>query len=224
MRDAQLVLGYMPFGTGEVFPFDQTFGIGVNLLEEGFDDVDAIVIWGGTDISSSYYKEKPHSMNQNRVGQPSQRDINEWKAMKYAYSHDIPIIGVCRGAQFLCVFSGGTLVQHVTGHVGCDHDVVTSEGEIMETSSCHHQMMFPYNLHNYELLAWSNEGRSTVYQGEGDVEIEAMKHRAEAEVVYFPQTKGLAIQGHPEWMKADAPFVKWCNRMVVDKLMQAAIA
>lgn len=99
--NGELVLGYMPEGTGTAYPFNQVFKKHHDLTKEGFDNVDAIVLWGGGDISPFYYKEKAHSKTQNQGG-PSQRDINEWKAMVYAKIHNIPIIGVCRGAQFLC--------------------------------------------------------------------------------------------------------------------------
>jgi len=107
-------LGYMPDGTGTAFPFDDVFKYSKNILKEGMEDVDAIVLWGGEDIAPSYYKEKRHSRNQSYTGHPSQRDKNEWKAMLYAKANGIPIIGVCRGAQFLCIFSGGKLIHKIT--------------------------------------------------------------------------------------------------------------
>jgi GMP synthase-like glutamine amidotransferase len=200
-----------------VRPFNAVFHYGKDLLAKGFDNVDAVVIWGGTDISPSYYGERPHSENQNQAG-PSHRDINEWKAMKYALIHKIPIIGVCRGAQFLCVFSGGKLVQHVTGHESGNHNVMFSDREeIMSTTSCHHQMMYPWRT-DYQLLAWSTARLSDTYQGEDDKELTDVASKFEPEVVYFPKTQGLAIQGHPEWMSEGAPFVEYCNEMV-EKLL-----
>ena len=213
-----LTLGYMPDGTGTVFPFNETFKYGQNVLKDGFDGVDALVLWGGEDIAPIYYNETRHPKNQNWDGVPSKRDANEWKAMQYAKMHNIPIIGVCRGAQFLCAFSGGTLIQHTTGHHQ-NHLMTTSEGEIIETSSCHHQMMYPFAVPNYELLAWSTEGRSTCYEGQEGQVYSDMKSRVEVEVVYFPQTRGLAIQGHPEWCEQDSEFARYCNRMVRERLL-----
>jgi len=210
-------LGYMPDGTGTAFPFDDVFKYSKNILKEGMEDVDAIVLWGGEDIAPSYYKEKRHSRNQSYTGHPSQRDKNEWKAMLYAKANGIPIIGVCRGAQFLCVFSGGKLIQHVDNH-GRSHDINTSKGKTMVTSSCHHQMMFPYNT-QHELLAWSTEPYSSIYEDENDLSIAGMKSLLEPEVVFFPQTRGLAIQGHPEWMDERSEFIKYCNALVREYLM-----
>jgi len=37
------------------------------------------------------------------------------------------------------------------------------------------------------------------------------------EVVYYPKTKSLCIQPHPEWMKQDSPFVQWINKFIRKK-------
>lgn len=214
MKDGKLVLGYMPEGTGTMYPFDATFDRSVNLVEKGFDGVDAIVLWGGSDIAPEYYKQKPHRFNEKQHG-PSERDRREWNAMKYAKIHNIPIIGVCRGAQFLCVASGGSLVQHVSGHTGGKHNLMFTDAKtpMMETTSCHHQMLYPWRT-DYQLLAWAAPRKSLIYQGENERELTECAEHLEPEVVYFPKTRGLAIQGHPEWMNEDEPFVDWCNKMV----------
>lgn len=215
--NGKLILGYMPDGTGTMYPFNSVFNYSQNILRQGFDNVDALVLWGGEDISPTYYAQKAHSRNQNQHG-PSKRDINEWKAMKYAKMNGIPIIGVCRGAQFLCVFSGGSLIQHVTGHHG-EHNVMTPDGHtLMETSSCHHQMMCPWKT-DYQLLAWTPTKLSSCYEDQDDLEIPTMLSHVEPEVVFFPKTRGLAIQGHPEWMATTDPFVQWCNEKVVELLL-----
>ena len=210
-----LSLGYMPHGTGRGFPFDALFGgRTINVLERGFKDVGALVLWGGTDIASSYYGEKPHHNNQNMSGQPSQRDANEWKAMKYAKLNNIPIIGVCRGAQFMTVFAGGKLIQHCDSHHQ-SHKIHTEDGRSFESNSCHHQMMYPWDIQHH-LMAWT-QGLSTTYQNKAGLMHECFNH-VEPEIVEYPQIRGLAIQGHPEWMGAETPFVKYCLELA-EKLL-----
>jgi len=219
-KSKKLILGYMPDGTGAVYPFDAIFDEGRDVLAEGIEGIDALVLWGGEDIAPEYYNQKPHPRNECQTG-PSRRDQNEWKAMRYAKANGIPIIGVCRGAQFLCVFSGGSLVQHVNGHHG-EHSVQVYDDPTKPyvTSSCHHQMMHLVNT-DYQLLAWSTTPLSTVYEGENREHINNAAARAEPEVVYFPQTRGLAIQGHPEWMNHDSPFVMWCLEKVQNLLLKS---
>ena len=222
MRNGKLILGYMPQGTGQVFPFNAVFDHGQDIMKQGFDGVDALVLWGGTDIHPSYYKEKAHPLNQKYGMGPSSRDENEWKAMKYAKANNMPIIGVCRGAQFLCAFSGGRLVQHTTGH-HTNHNVMFSDStDIMVTSSCHHQMMYPWVKGvDYQLLAWSSTNLSSCYEDEYAAPIHEMVAHVEPEVIYFPKTRGLAIQGHPEWMEQADPFVKYCNEKIEALLLNA---
>ncbi len=159
---------------------------------------DAILLWGGEDIASYYYGEPPHPLNQNKSGKPSRRDQREWAAMVAAIDFDVPIIGVCRGAQFMCAFAGGSLIQHMSGHHG-DHDVTIVEtGEVYQTSSCHHQAMKPGDVEH------------TVLAKAGDI----------LEAVYFPNIRGFAVQGHPEWMEKRDPYVKWCMNQISTLLLE----
>lgn len=160
----RLIAGYCP-GTGVLEPFDAIFDDVIDVTEGGMDKVDALILWGGTDISSQYYGEKPHRFHEH-PHPPSQRDMLEYRAMKQAKIRGLPIIGVCRGAQFACVFAGGRLIQHVNNH-SHNHNVrILETSEIMETSSCHHQMMFPYAMKDsdYEVLAISHKNRSSTHQ------------------------------------------------------------
>ena len=216
MLNGELCLGYCPRGTGVVYPFDKIFTKHKNLTM-GFEGVDAVVLWGGEDIHPSYYNEKPHPKNQARGGGPSHRDKFEWKVMTYCYMEGIPIIGVCRGAQFLCAFAGGSLIQHVDGHHS-NHDVNTDDGQKFQVTSCHHQMMYPYDV-NHKLLAWSSTKRSTVYEDQNSAQIKAMDIAKEPEIVLFPDVRGLAIQGHPEWASEDTEFVKYVNGLVRTHLL-----
>jgi gamma-glutamyl-gamma-aminobutyrate hydrolase PuuD len=139
--------------------------------------------------------------------------------MKFCKAHGIPMIGVCRGAQFLCAFAGGKLIQDVTGH-GTSHTMTTSDGEVITTTSSHHQML-DVDGTNHELLAWATHRFSKHYYGEKS---ETPKHInvltfKEPEVVYFPDIKALAIQGHPEWADEQDRFVGYCIEQVKDCLL-----
>lgn len=207
-------LGYLECYVGSnITPFNQLFDEGVNVLKEGFEGVDAILLWGGTDIHPSYYGEGAHPSSQvASMPNPSQRDVNEWKAMVYAKAHGIPIIGVCRGAQFLCAFAGGRLIQNVSGHNCGIHKVlckVDDDEEYFRVTSAHHQMMYPFNV-EHEMLAWCDNSLSSYYDASPKAPLFDMKGKVEPEVVYFPQVRGFAIQGHPEWMREKDDFVKWC--------------
>lgn len=216
-------LGYCPIGNGSsIAPFDDIFSHKQD-VSVSLEGVDAVVFWGGTDIHPSLYKQKAHSKSQVRgVDKPSDRDIFEWGVMKYCKLNDIPMIGVCRGAQLMCAFAGGKLIQHVDGHHNY-HDIITNDGVIVNTTSCHHQMMYPFDV-PHVMLASSKICESSIYEGEDDEQLLTMFARDEPEVVYFPKINGLAIQGHPEWVGNDDEFAVYCNELVLEYLFKDILA
>ena len=210
-------LAYSPWGNGySIRPFDQLFDQAVDAKKHGFDNVDAFILWGGTDIHPSYYGAQAHKWNQAGT-LPSERDVWEWNAMKLCKAKGIPIIGVCRGAQFMCAFVGGKLIQHVSGHTTGSHNVVTSDGDKFAVTTCHHQMLDLRGT-NHELLAWTPEPLSRVYQGETELDVVNKDVFKEPEMVFFPDIKGFAIQGHPEWAPENSKFVAYCNQQIADLL------
>lgn len=197
--------------TAEVaYPFGQVFGKGVNLYKHGFDGVDALVIWGGADISPSLYKEPP--ITGSGPEDPSRRDVIEWTAVSEAIKQNILIIGVCRGAQLLCAHAGGSLIQDVSGHTNTEHFVDTYGGTLLKVSSDHHQMMYPFKV-KHEMLAWCSKPLSTEYKSG----VAKPTPEVEPEVVYFPEIKGLAIQCHPEWHTTSA-FNEWMFNEIEKRL------
>jgi gamma-glutamyl-gamma-aminobutyrate hydrolase PuuD len=208
-----MILGYVPYGTGQFSPFDQVFDACLQVNSETVSAVDCLVIWGGEDISPSIYNH-PVSKYTYASENLSHRDRIEVSVCNRAMELGIPIIGICRGAQLLCALAGGSLVQHVTGH-GRTHNIVTKDGEIYSTSSVHHQMMYPFDI-EHEMIAWSDEKRSHNYINGEDKEIPLMHEEStvEPEIVWFPKIKGLAVQGHPEFMDEHCAFVHYVNTLV----------
>jgi len=212
-----LTLGHVGMGTGDFEPFDQRYNSGMlvspKAIQEGAP-IDALVIWGGEDISPSIYNSAV-SKRTYAPAVPSRRDRIEMDACLAAIDRGIPLIGVCRGAQLVCALAGGRLIQHVNGHGG-GHMMETNDGETLRTTSVHHQMMDPFEVDHF-LLAWASPCRSDVYIVGDDTSDGKFEERGiEPEVVWFPQIKALAIQGHPEFVSNPDtdPFVQYCMRMV----------
>ena len=212
-------LGYSPWGNGHsIAPFDALFDQQKDCYEHGMEGIDAFILWGGTDIHPSLYNETHNACSQ-APNEPSTRDVFEWNALKYCKANNIPTIGICRGAQMQCAFAGGKLFQHVTGHTNGGHVMVTTDGETITTTSAHHQMLDLRGT-NHELLAWAAHNLSRVYYGRDSVTDAWTKSTQfkEPEVVYFPDIKALAIQGHPEWANPSSPFVQYCLGLVTEYL------
>jgi len=205
------VLAYSPFGRGDnTAPFNEVFKSKFNAVAKGnLIDADALLLWGGEDIHPSFYKEPAHPKNETQTKVAPYRDLVEWELMREAYNRSIPIIGVCRGAQFLCVFSGGKLIQDCKGHYS-GHGIITYDGLSMHAAANHHQMMNPASG-TYDLLAWA-ESQMAMDMQDGwsrPAEGELITAKKDPEALWFRDVKGLAIQPHPEWMPKDSKFTEW---------------
>ncbi len=173
-----------------------------------------LILHGGADISPSIYHHVP-SKRTGAEEKLSSRDLSEVLLAQRAIELGIPIFGICRGAQLVCALAGGSLIQHVDNHIGGEHLVVNTKGTIFSTTTCHHQMMNPWEV-DHELIAWAAPARSNRYIVEHEKEIEMP---VEPEVVFFPKIKALGVQGHPEWMRNSAPFVQYCLQLVKERLI-----
>ena len=112
----------------------------------------------------------------------------------------------------MCAFAGGELVQHVEGHDMGRHQVVTHKGEVVEVTSSHHQMLYPFEV-KHEMLAWCDNSLSKDYCGETDEDQYNFDNKVEPEIVYFPEIRGIAIQGHPEWA-VGSRFADLCVELI----------
>jgi gamma-glutamyl-gamma-aminobutyrate hydrolase PuuD len=169
-----------------------------------------LILWGGEDIATEIYGEKPNRLVY--AEKKSSRDEREIAYIHQAIKHDVPIIGICRGAQLMCAVDGGKLAQHIDGH-GKHHMVTLHDEEDVEirTNSSHHQMMMPRA--GNKILATSN-GTTGI-----DANNQAIKHERVNEVVYFPVLNGIGIQGHPEWNNCPQEFVDYCTRKIKEYLL-----
>lgn len=216
-----LKLAVSPFGSPSVQqkdnPFDMIFDESFNpIVKDSLDGADALLLWGGEDISPLFYKQARHPLNQCTTSTPSYRDWTEWHLIRMAFEKGIPIIGVCRGGQMLTAFAGGSLFQHVSDH-RLGHDIETYDGLSMWAQAEHHQMMDPEGT-NHILLAWRNVTTKTTYNRADYIQINKGKYieeKKDPEVVWYPDIKGLAIQPHPEWHQSSKdPFPQWVLKQV----------
>lgn len=84
--------------------------------------LDALVIAGGYDVDPALYGQEPHPTSD---APRADRDAWELALVDAAQRADMPLLGICRGAQVLNVSRGGTLHQHlpdVVGHTGHQGD------------------------------------------------------------------------------------------------------
>lgn len=179
-------------------------------------NADIYVHTGGADVNPKLYNEEMGNFTSiNR-----DRDEENMSMFNIAQKYNILQVGICRGAQFLTVANGGKLIQHVENH-NQDHNIELNikeinsclnnnyylvdepgdESMVLKMTSTHHQMMFPFNLDKnyYKILAHSEYNRSNIYLNGKNENINLPSNFVEPEIVWYPNSKSLAIQGHPEY-------------------------
>lgn len=182
-------------------------------------EADLLLLTGGEDINPALYGEK--------IGRytyfSERRDALEVGLYKAAVENHIPVWGTCRGIQLITAMNGGKLVQDMSHHGG--HYVRTHDGLVYPTNSLHHQLCNPYGLpkEDYKLLSWC-EGISDHYW-DGDnkdiyytTEGELLRAR-EPESIYFPKTRSIGVQYHPEMMDLRSEAVQY-NINLLYKILQ----
>ena len=174
---------------------------------------DLLLFEGGNDVSPFFYREPNFACGPLN----SDRDIYESRIFYQARQVNARMLGICRGSQFLTVMNGGKVIQHVNGHTQ-SHMIETFANDLLSVTSTHHQMMNPFELkhQNYKLIAWAYPKRSDKYlNGYG----EQVNMPVEPEIVWYPKTKCLCIQGHPEYLDQKDEFVKYSRKLIKEYLL-----
>ncbi len=168
--------------------------------------VDGLVLAGGPDIHPSAY-----GASGDAVKTEPERDRSELLLTEAALARELPILGVCRGAQLLNVAFGGTLIRHLDGHRDAEiydrlgHEIRLAPDSTLRqwygsdrisVTSVHHQAVDRLG-DGLAAVGWAEDGT--------------------IEAVELPGSLVLGVQWHPEWLthrEAEAPdpvFVRFCE-------------
>jgi len=146
--------------------------------------VQGIILSGGEDISPESYGERGEGI--------SPRDLTEKKMLDLAVMRKLPVLGICRGLQFINVYFKGRLVKDIKEELGehlpaKDHSIKTAEGEFL-VNSYHNQGVSEEKL-STELKTWATCGKLV-------------------EALYHPSLPIAGIQWHPERNSPDKELNK----------------
>jgi putative glutamine amidotransferase len=84
--------------------------------ENNFNDIercDGIILTGGNDINPRLYNQPQFLAYCDQKDIDEKRDEFEWKVVQYTEEKQLPLLGICRGLQFVNVYFGGTLVPDI---------------------------------------------------------------------------------------------------------------
>jgi putative glutamine amidotransferase len=107
----------------------------VDDTEALLDRVDGLLVSGGPDLDPALYGQERHPLLGPDVDLVA--DEYEQALLRGAAERDLPLLGICRGLQALNVSRGGTLHQHVPGHLQTHamhepaHDVEVTRGSLL---------------------------------------------------------------------------------------------
>lgn len=171
---------------------------------------DVIIFNGGTDIGTEIYGEK--SIGYGIPEKMSLRDIHEISLFNSYKNTNKLLLGICRGAQLLNCLNGGSLWQHVNNH-GRTHEMLDlASGRTYDATSTHHQMMRP-NLETGKVLAVASESTTKLADGLRERLDPNVNPHLDVEIVWYPETHSLCIQGHPEYVPGSV-FANYCLDLI----------
>jgi len=198
-------------------------------------DADIVVFTGGVDVSPVLYGERAIPETTFRPI----RDVNDLIAWHFSANAQLRL-GVCRGAQFLNVMGGGTLWQDVGINHLKNHDIYRFIPEdphdpdnqtIIDAlqyrvTSTHHQMMRKGPKGVLMGVAMNEDTGSfslcNLKKAEGTSlrlpeEVYDEEH-LDAEIIWYPETRSLCIQGHPEYSQVSLDFANDVGKMIEEVL------
>lgn len=195
--------------------FPRMLGLARCWQAESVSDADLILFTGGSDISPELYGKQPH----RSVYSYPEEDVRDIQVFREAVELGVPMVGVCRGAQFLHVANGGELYQDVDNHQTAHAIWCKKEMKSILASSVHHQMC-KYQK-SMEVLADATKAKrkwiddKTCYDtpkqpcSVTDFDIEAF---------WYPDTACIGFQGHPEYPGYEE-YTQWCINAIQDLII-----
>lgn len=199
-------------GIGYGMASHHIFPPGYKLVKEVTHDTDLIVLGGGSDIDPELYDND----NVACGGINHARDAHDLEIYRTARRLNLPILGICRGAQFLNAMNGGTMIQDINGHLGShkmllDPELIDDLNFEMIVSSTHHQMMVPHV--SGEVLGYSlvRDHRRDKYDTTRVAASQVPK--VDPEIVFYPSTRSLCVQFHPEYYSYKHPLSKFVQNL-----------
>jgi len=159
-------------------------------------EADGLILPGsGQDMNPKLWGEKDICSNDIN----DRLDEAQWELLELARQQGKPVLGICRGMQFINVFYGGTLIQDLPCAAAHKH-------EKGEPERFHPVLYLPGNP-LYDLFGEVSEVNTRHHQGAGligaGLETAALWNDGEdsvAEAVWHDADRMLGVQWHPERM------------------------
>lgn len=130
-------------------------------LDNYLDNIDVLVLQGGSDIAPQTYHHEP--IANGRWPGDAHRDQYELRVLDRALKKKIPVLGICRGFQLLNVYFGGTLFQDIETEV---------------SNKVAHRDADAYDKISHEIELVDGELLQNIYLGQNEIRVNSVHHQA----------------------------------------------
>lgn len=191
---------------------------------EDIEKCDGFVLTGGIDVTPSISGGAEDYPHRPAVFSP-ERDEFERQIYEFAKTKRLPIIGVCRGMQYINILEGGAVFDdigapenelHKKGELDKVHEIKVVTGSLLESvigqdqglvNSAHHQAVNPDRLgQNLMINAYAVSGNGIV---------EGLEYKDKTNSGFM-----IAVQWHPERMKEkeNDPFSQKIKEQFIEEV------
>lgn len=185
----------------------------ISWKDDSFSQITAcqgIVLTGGEDVHPRFYK-RPEWLPYCYLDDINEeRDELEWKVLEYTQSHELPVLGICRGLQIANVFFGGSLIPDIPTWGKFNHSKLPDNADRYHAVKVDPNSALFHLLQQKEGRINSNHHQSVEQVGNGlivsalseDGVVEALERRGPGPYLSL-------VQWHPERLNdQESPFVK----------------
>lgn len=158
---------------------------------------DGYLLTGGHDVSPSLYGEIPHST----VEACDKRDFMEKIVLSYAIEVDKPVLGICRGIQFINVYLGGSLYQDLPTQFNSktEHHMTKPYDKVCHMVSVVNDTPL-FELIKIDKIGVNSYHHQAIKELSESLSAMAISEDGLIEAVYMPNKKFVwAVQWHPEF-------------------------
>jgi len=152
--------------------------------------IERIILSGGNDVNPSLYGE-PVTFAKTFS---DERDNTENQLLDYAVSNKIPVLGICRGFQFINVYFGGKLTQSLKEEAKSDQNHVATQHNVSLITAQETQIEVLVNsFHNSGIICDDvADPLEIIAQCTVDGTVEGLRHRKYpiAGIMWHPEREG----------------------------------
>lgn len=189
------------------------------VIDRMSEQLDGLMLSGGNDIHPNTYGEEPYD---DLFDLSILRDRVEGRLLDNAIKRNIPVIGICRGMQFINIHNGGTLYQDIVKDLphALDHELSTKAKT--EEHRAHHVHIEKdsklYSLVGKDILDTNTHHHQAIKKLGDGLKIAAKSPDGIVEAIETDDDRFIiGVQGHPESLHQIEPTWEKLFKAFIEK-------